>query len=124
MIPTSHNLAILRLIASVILVGLVTAVLFVTGVWISTHFAQKRALAEAKAYPALIEPLLEAYRQKHGTYPTSLDQLSTQPALPQLLRGPHSYRSDGTSYSFSFLPPGYGLDAWDYLSITRKWHTS
>ncbi len=124
MSPTSHNIAILRLIASVILVGLVAAVLFLTGVWTSTHFAQKRALAEAKAYPALIGPLLEAYRQKHGAYPTCLDQLPTKPALPLLLRAPYSYRSDGTSYSFSFLVPGFGLDTWDYDSITRRWHTS
>lgn len=81
-------------------------------------------MAEAKAYPAIIEPLLEAYRQTHGSYPTSLDQLPTKPAIPRLLRRPYGYRSDGTSYSFSFLPPDFGLDTWDYLSTTKKWHTT
>lgn len=83
---------------------------------------QERAVANAKAYPARVAPLLEAYRQTHGAYPTSLSQLPSKPFVPRLLRRSYGYHSDGTSYSFRF--PISIMDSWEYDSKTQKWHAS
>lgn len=90
----------------------------------ANRFIQQRAVAAAKAYPAQVAPLLEAYRQSHGTYPTSLDQLPTKPSVPRLLRSSYGYRSDGSRYSFCFPQPGGLIDTWDYDSETRTWDLS
>ena len=83
---------------------------------------QERAATEAKAYPDLVAPLLEQYRQQHGEYPSSLDQLPSRPRVPRLLRSSYGYRSDGVEYSFCFPQPGGLIDSWSYGSRTRKWH--
>jgi hypothetical protein len=88
------------------------------------HFVYQRAEAAAKAYPARVEPLLEAYRQAHGAYPSSLDQLSDKPRVPRLLRTSYGYRSDGSSYTFCFHKPGGLIDTWNYDSTTKKWDLS
>lgn len=90
----------------------------------ANHFVQQGAVAAAKKYPARVAPLLEAYRLTHGSYPTSLDQLSTKPAVPRLLRSSYGYRSGSGSYSFSFAQPGGLIDTWDYDSETQTWHLS
>jgi hypothetical protein len=87
----------------------------------TNRFIQQRAVAAAKEYPAVVAPMLEAYRKTQGLYPTSLDQLPTKPSVPRLLRRPHSYRSDGLSYSFYFPAPGGLMDTWSYDSKTRQW---
>lgn len=88
------------------------------------HFIQERAVAAAKEYSAQVAPLLEAYRQTHGSYPTSLDHLPSKPPVPRLLRSPDGYRSDGSSYSFFFGQPGGLIATWDYYSKTQTWHLS
>lgn len=90
----------------------------------TNHFIQQRAVAAAKEYPARVAPLLEAYRQAHGSYPTSLDQLPSKPFVPRLLRTSYGYRSAGSSYSFCFGQPGGLIDTWDYDSETQTWHLS
>jgi hypothetical protein len=90
----------------------------------TNYFIQERAVAAAKAYPARVGPLLDAYRQAHGSYPTSLNQLPNKPALPRLLRSDYAYRSDGDSYSFSFGQPGGLIDIWYYDSTTQTWYFS
>lgn len=82
---------------------------------------QDRAVAQAKAYPDRIAPLLEAYRQAHGAYPKSLDHLPTTPPLPRLLRH-NAYHSDGKTYSFQFPQPGGLIDTWNYDSETQTWY--
>jgi hypothetical protein len=82
---------------------------------------QDRAVLHAKAYPDRIAPLLEAYRQAHGVYPKSLDQLPSTPPLPRLLRD-DAYHSDGKTYSFQFPQPGGFIDTWTYDSETRTWY--
>ena len=90
----------------------------------TNRFIQQRAVAAAKEYPARVAPLLEAYRQAHGSYPTSLDQLPAKPSVPRLLRSSYGYRSDGSSYSFCFGQPGGLIDTWDYNSETQSWYLS
>lgn len=90
----------------------------------TNHFIQQRAVAAAKEYAARVAPLLEAYHQTHGSYPTNLQQLRTQPTVPRLLRTSYGYRSNGRSYSFSFGMPGGLIDTWHYDSETQQWHLS
>jgi hypothetical protein len=90
----------------------------------TNHFIQQRAVTAAKAYPARVGQLLEAYRQTHGFYPTSLNQLPNKPSVPRLLRSSYGYRSDGRSYSFCFDQPGGLIDTWNYDSETRQWNLS
>ena len=92
----------------------------------ANRFIQEHAVAAAKEYPVQIAPLLEAYRQAHGSYPTSLDQLPAKPAVPRLLSSSHGYRyrSDGLTYSFWFGQPGGMIDTWYYDSKTKTWHLS
>lgn len=87
------------------------------------HLVQDRAVLHAKAYPERVAPQLESYRQAHGNYPQSLDQLPAAPRLPRLLRD-RAYSSDGRSYSFQFPSPGGFIDVWVYSSETRSWHLS
>lgn len=89
----------------------------------TNYFVQEYAVAVAKAYPARVAPLLEAYRQAHGAYPTNLDQLPSKPSLPGLMRG-FGYHSDGRSYYFSFPQPGGLIDVWSFDSRTGTWHLS
>ena len=84
---------------------------------------QEQAVIDAKAYPARVDPLLSAYRQAHGTYPKTLDQIPSAPPLPRLLRR-CGYRSDGRTYWFTFPKPGGLIDVWDYSSETQKWDLS
>jgi len=90
----------------------------------ANYFVQQCAVAAAKEYPVRVAPLLETYRQTHGSYPTSLDQIPTKPTIPRLLRSSYSYRSDGHSYSFCFGQPGGLIDTWTYSSETQTWHLS
>ncbi len=90
----------------------------------SNHFAQQIAVDAAKDYPSRVAPMLEAYRSTHGAYPTNLAQLPTKPSLPRLLRVSYGYRSDGSSYSFSFPQPGGLIDTWEYSSETKTWYLS
>lgn len=90
----------------------------------ANHFLQQRAVADAKEYPLRIAPLLEAYRQAHGSYPVSLDQIPSKPSVPRLLRSSYAYHSDGKSYSFCFGKPGGLIDTWNYDSETQAWHLS
>ncbi len=89
----------------------------------ANHYVQEFAVDAAKKYPAQVEPLLEAYRQAHGTYPTSLDLLPDKPPIPRLLRS-GGYRSDGSDYSFSFGQPGGLIDTWDYTNKSKSWYLS
>jgi hypothetical protein len=84
-------------------------------------YIHKQAEITAKEYPERIIPFLEAYREEHGHYPTSLDEVPNKPPLPRLLRTPHAYKSDGTTFSFFFPKPGGFLDAWHFSSDTREW---
>jgi hypothetical protein len=87
-------------------------------------FIQRRAVAAAQAYPDRIAPLLEQYREQHGMYPNTLDQLSSRLRVPRLLRRSYGYHSDGQHYTFTFPEPGGMIDVWDYSSETRTWHLS
>ena len=88
------------------------------------RFVQQRAVEAAKEYPSRVAQLLEAYRSSHGAYPTNLAQLPSMPSLPRLLRSSYGYRSDGSSYSFSFSQPGGLIDTWEYSSETKTWYLS
>jgi hypothetical protein len=90
----------------------------------SNRFVQQRAVVAAKDYPSRVAPMLEAYRSRHGAYPANLAQLPTKPSLPRLLRSSYGYRSDGSSYSFSFPQPGGLIDTWEYSSETKTWYLS
>jgi hypothetical protein len=110
---------------ALIMLGGVASLAMLTGLaWPLNHFAQQRAVTAAKAYPERVAPLLEAYRQAHGSYPDSLDQLPAKPTVPRLLRRSYGYRSESTSYSFSFPQPGGMIDTWEYDSTTKQWHLS
>ncbi len=87
-------------------------------------FMQERAVIAAKAYPDRVGPLLEQYRQQHGTYPATLDQLPSHPHVPRLLASGYGYHSDGEYYRFTFPQPGGLIDVWDYSSETHAWHLS
>ncbi len=90
----------------------------------ASDFVQGHFVAAAQEYAVRVAPLLEAYRETHGSYPASLEQLPNKPSLPWLLRSPHSYGSDGTRYFFSFAQPGGLIDTWTFDSKTQKWHLS
>ena len=90
----------------------------------SNRIVQQRAVVAARDYPSRVAPMLEAYRSTHGAYPTNLAQLPTKPSLPRLLRVSYGYRSDGSSYSFSFPQPGGLIDTWEYSSETKTWYLS
>lgn len=90
----------------------------------ANHFIQAHAVTAAKEYPARVAPLLEAYRQAHGSYPASLDHIPAKPSVPRLLRSTYGYRSDGSSYTFYFPQPGALIDTWHYDSKTQRWHLS
>jgi hypothetical protein len=96
---------------------------FVALVIPANHFMQERAVAAAKAYPDSVVPLLEAYRDVHGAYPTSLDQVHAAPPLPRLLRSRWGYHSDGKAFTFSFPQPGM-FGGWQYHSERMVWHLS
>lgn len=96
---------------------------FVALVIPANHFMQERAVAAAKAYPDSVVPLLEAYREVHGAYPASLDQVQAAPPLPRLLRNRWGYHSDGKSFTFSFPQPGM-FGGWQYHSERMKWDLS
>lgn len=107
------------------MLAVAASAMLLTGLaWPLNHLVQERAVAAAKAYPERVAPLLEAYRQAHGSYPASLDQLPAKPAVPRLLRGLSGYHSDGRSYSFYFPQPGGMIDTWDYDSDSKQWHLS
>ena len=91
-------------------------------VW-ANDFAQRWPIAEAKAYPQQVEPLLEAYRVSHGAYPKRLDQLPAHPKPPRLMRE-SGYQSDGSDYSFTFPQPGDMTDLWIYDRATKRWELS
>lgn len=86
------------------------------------RLVQQCAVIEAKAYLASIAPLLEAYRQTHGSYPDTLSELPSAPPLPRLLRR-FGYLSAGQTY-YSFSIPQPGGDTWDYDSATGTWDIS
>jgi hypothetical protein len=109
---------ILLLTGVFVIAGLMAVALPING------FIQERAVIAAKAYPERVAPLLEQYRQQHGTYPTTLDQLPSYPHVPRLLRSSYGYRSDGQHYTFTFPQPGGMIDVWDYSSETHTWHLS
>lgn len=88
------------------------------------RYVHEFGVDQAKEYPAQVAPLLEAYRQAHGSYPKSLDQLPSKPPLPRLLRKTHSYRSRGDFYMFSFSKPGGMFEGWIYDSRRRAWWLS
>ena len=88
----------------------------------TNRYIQERAVADAKAYPALVAPMLEAYKQAHGSYPTSLDQLPAKPRVPRLLR--NRYHSDAEHYRFWFPQPGGLISSWEYDSKDQKWNYS
>lgn len=89
----------------------------------ANYYFHERAVADAKAFPAKVAPLLEAYRQEHGVYPPSLDQLPSGTPVPWLLRG-SDYTTHGQSYTFTFPQPGKLKDTWDYDSKTQTWFPS
>ena len=100
------------------LAGICVVILFSSPL---NSIAQERAVAEAKAYPDRVAPLLEEYRKQHGAYPGSLNELSPCPSIPRLLRPRNGYRSDGNEYWFSFPRPGGMIDVWGYSSKTHAW---
>jgi hypothetical protein len=105
------------------LLGIAIAAAALAGAAIpANRFFQAQAEAAAKAYPDRVAPLLESYRQAHGTYPARLEQLPSAPRPPRLLRG--SYHSDGNVYSFYYNVPGGLIDVWTYESETHRWHLS
>ncbi|MEO5913535.1 MAG: hypothetical protein ABIS50_04840 [Luteolibacter sp.] len=107
------------------ILSIVTAFGCFVGLAIPTcRFVQQRGIAAAKEYPAQVAPLLEVYRQAHGAYPTSLDQLPAKPVVPRFLRRSNSYHSDGVSYSFSFVSQGSIMDSWEYSSDRKTWYHS
>lgn len=76
----------------------------------------------AFAYPLQVAPLLEAYRQEHGGYPASLDDLPTKPRVPRLLQIGSGYKSDENRYTFSFyLPDTPDRPPWFYSSKDGRW---
>lgn len=88
------------------------------------HYVFQRAIAEAKAWPEVLRPHLEAYRTAHGTYPRTLQDLPSHPPLPRLI-GKDGYGSDGRNFTLWFGDPGGGFfDAWVYESSTGQWHFS
>lgn len=91
----------------------------------ANYFVFERAAAAAKAYPARVVPLLEAYRKANGRYPNSLAELPDAPPVPRLIRDDsYGYRSDGESYGFSFGRPGGLIDVWIYNPQTGEWDLS
>jgi hypothetical protein len=84
------------------------------------HLVQKRAVAAAKEYPPRVAQLLESYRETHGIYPKSLNDLPSHPRLPRLLRY-GDYHSNGKSYSFWFPDPTTLGDHWNYSSERPEW---
>jgi hypothetical protein len=87
----------------------------------ANRVVQNWSVDAARAYPAQVAPHLEAYRQLHGRYPATLDQLSTKPPVPRLLRRSHGYRSTGPMYWFHYSQPGTMMDHWEYDSETQSW---
>ncbi len=85
----------------------------------------RQRVSAAKAYPALVAPVLEKYRQQHGAYPDSLDELRSRPSVPGLLRGSKGYRRYGAGdYSFAFPDPTRSYGGWTYRSDNRTWSYS
>jgi hypothetical protein len=101
----------------------VMTVFIVLGVW-ANRFVYARAEAAAFAYPAQVIPLLEAYREAHGSYPTRLDDLPARPSIPRLLQRRGSYASWQGGYRFSFSAPADLMDSWTYDSSVGKWHVN
>ncbi len=97
---------------------------FIGLLMVANYFAQEHAVANAKAYPEQVAPILEAYRKEHGTYPKSLDLLPSKPPVPRLLRD-SAYQSNGQGYGFCFSQPGgFIFDVWCYDMETQTWNFS
>ena len=96
---------------------------FVGIVFPANYYFHMWAVSDAKAYPAKVAPLLEAYRQEHGVYPTRLDQLPSIPQVPRLMRD-SGYYSDGQTYSFQIPQPGQFREAWIYHRESQTWFYS
>ena len=79
-------------------------------------------IAEAKAYPAKVAPLLEKYRKEHGSYPAKVELLSATPTKPRVANFIYGTK-DGHSYYFRFPEPGqgFGFDEYVYNSEARTW---
>lgn len=99
----------------------VMTVFIVLGV-LANRFVYARAEAAAFAYPAQVTPLLEAYREAHGSYPTRLDDLPAKPSIPRLLRGDGSYAPWQGGYRFSFSASYDLMDSWTYDSSAGEWY--
>jgi hypothetical protein len=75
-----------------------------------------------EAYTSKVMPQLEAYRQAHGFYPNTLDELSDIPAVPKYLQ----YSTKPGSYTFSFSDQsGTAFFPADYIytSESHRWIT-
>lgn len=85
------------------------------------RFIYHQAVDAAKAFPPILIPHLENYKNLHGGYPSHLSALRGLPSLPRLL-DEDSYHLYKDTYSFSFTDPmGSPLDSWDYDSGTGAW---
>jgi hypothetical protein len=79
-------------------------------------------VAAAKQYCEEMIPPLEDYRQRHGTYPATLDLLGDVGPRPRLLREEKLYyNGNEKSYSFSFSEPSCFLGAHNYDSEKKAW---
>lgn len=112
-----------RLTRYPLLLFVVVGFLAVAALPINTRL-QDWAVESAKAYPSRVAPLLKQYRQQHGKYPSTLDELPSHPRPPRLLRTKYGYQSDGPHYEFHFPQPGGMIDTWDYSSENQTWHLS
>ena len=105
---------LLGLSRALIIVGCILLMLPINSI------VQQRAVTTAESYPARIRSLLEQYREEHGSYPADLDELSSRPHVPRLLR----YHSNGQVYVFSIFPPGDITGTMTYRSDTEHWSRS
>ena len=95
---------------------LLTFAVLWAGVWLGKSIGDRK-VERAMAYPAKIEPMLEAYRKETGSYPESLAAIRDLPAPPEELR----YWGESDDNEFELHDQRRLMGVWYYESQRKEW---
>ena len=86
----------------------------------SGRYVFERREAEVRSYVGAVIPMLDAYKQKHGRYPESIDGI-TDRKLPYYFRQKQAYSSNGDSFTFYYETPDSIMGGMTITDQDRSW---